>query len=61
MCVTVTSEEFEENFDEYFERVESGEVIQVSYNGKLVAFVPYDEYNECIEMIRMYTDHDEAS
>ena len=61
MCVTVTSEEFEENFDEYFGRVESGEVIHVSYNGKTVAFVPYDEYNECVEMIKMYTDHDEAS
>ena len=58
MCVTVTSEEFEQNFDEYFGRVESGEVIQVSHNDKVV---PYDEYNECIEMIRMYTDHDEAS
>jgi len=61
MWCTVTSGEFEENFDEYFVRVESGEVIQVSHNDEVVAVVPYDEYNECIEMIRMYTDHDKAS
>lgn len=61
MCMIVTVENFEENFDEYMERVESGEVIRISHNDKVVAVVPYDEYNKCIEMIRMYTEHDEGS
>jgi prevent-host-death family protein len=57
----VTVENFEENFDEYMERVESGEVIRISHNDKVVAVVPYDEYNKCVELIRLYTEHDEGS
>lgn len=59
--MTVSVEEFEEKFDEYMDRIESGETIKVLHNDKVVVFVPYDEYNESIELIRMYTDHDEAS
>lgn len=61
MCMIVTVENFEENFDEYMERVESGEVIRISHNDKVVAVVPYDEYNKCVELIRLYTEHDEGS
>jgi prevent-host-death family protein len=57
----VTVENFEENFDEYMERVESGEVIKISHNDKVVAVVPYDEYDKCVELIRLYTEHDEGS
>lgn len=57
----VTVENFEENFDEYMERVESGEVIKITHNDKVVAVVPYDEYNKCVELIRLYTEHDEGS
>lgn len=61
MCMIVTVENFEENFDEYMERVESGEVIKITHNDKVVAVVPYDEYNKCVELIRLYTEHDEGS
>ncbi len=61
MCMIVTVENFEENFDEYMERVESGEVIKISHNDKVVAVVPYDEYDKCVELIRLYTEHDEGS
>lgn len=61
MCMIVTIEEFEKNFDEYMERVESGEVIKISHNDKVVAFVPYDEYINCVELIGLYTEHDEGS
>ena len=57
----VTVENFEENFDEYMERVESGEIIKITHNDKVVAVVPYDEYNKCVELIRLYTEHDEGS
>lgn len=61
MCMIVTVENFEENFDEYMERVESGEIIKITHNDKVVAVVPYDEYNKCVELIRLYTEHDEGS
>lgn len=51
--------EWEENFDELFERVEKGETIGiVNENGESAVMMPADEF----EFLRIYTDlNNEAS
>tara|TARA_B100001540_G_scaffold272309_1_gene256541 strand:- start:322 stop:519 length:198 start_codon:yes stop_codon:yes gene_type:complete len=52
-----TVKEWEENFDELFERVEKGETIGIENdNGERAIMIPADD-----ELIRIYTDHDDAS
>jgi len=52
-----TLQEWEENFDELFKRVEKGETIGVIRDdGKAAVLVPADD-----ELIRIHTDHDDAS
>ena len=52
-----TVKEWQENWDELFERVEKGETIGiVNDNGDAAVMMPADE-----ELIRIYTDHDDAS
>ena len=52
-----TLQEWEENFDELFKRVEEGETIGVIRDdGKAAVLVPADD-----ELIRIHTDHDDAS
>lgn len=51
-----TSQEFEERFDELFERVKNGETLGIiDENGKASVIMPSDA-----ELIKIYTDHDEA-
>ena len=51
--------EWEENFDELFERVEKGETIGIiNENGESAVMMPADEF----EFLRIYTDlNNEAS
>jgi len=52
-----TIEEWERNFDELFKRVEEGETIGiVKEDGTAAVMMPADD-----ELIRIYTDHEEAS
>ena len=52
-----TIEEWEENFDELFSRVENGETIGiVKEDGTAAVMIPADD-----ELVRIYTEHDEAS
>ena len=51
-----TVKEWEDNWDELFARVESGETIGVvNEDGRTAVMMPADD-----ELIRMYTEHDEA-
>jgi len=51
-----TIKEWEENFDELFKRVEDGETIGiVKEDGQAAVMMPVDD-----EIVRIYTDHDEA-
>jgi antitoxin (DNA-binding transcriptional repressor) of toxin-antitoxin stability system len=51
-----TVKEWEDNWDELFSRVENGETIGVvNEDGCTAVMVPADD-----ELIRMYTEHDEA-
>jgi PHD/YefM family antitoxin component YafN of YafNO toxin-antitoxin module len=48
-----TVKEWEENFDELFERVENGETIGIiNEDGKAAVMMPADD-----ELIRIYTDN----
>jgi len=53
-----TVEEWEEKFDELFERVENGETIGiVKEDGQAAVMMPYDD-----ELVRIYTENNnEAS
>ena len=51
-----TVEEFQERWDEMIARVESGEHIGITNGNSTCVMVPADE-----ELIRIYTEHDEAS
>ena len=52
-----TIEEWEENFDSLFERVENGETIGiVKEDGSAAVMMPADD-----ELYRIYTEHNEAS
>jgi|TARA_R100000030_G_C3244474_1_gene121429 hypothetical protein len=51
-----TVKEWEDNWDELFARVENGETIGVvNEDGRTAVMMPADD-----ELIRMYTEHDEA-
>mgnify|MGYP002697893577 FL=1 len=51
-----TVEEWEDNWDELFSRVENGETIGiVNEDGRTAVMMSADD-----ELIRMYTEHDEA-
>ena len=54
-----TVEEWEENFDELFERVENGETIGIiNDDGNAAVMMPLDDD----ELVRIYTEHNnEAS
>ena len=52
-----TVKEWEDNWDELFARVENGETIGVvNEDGRTAVMMPADD-----ELIRIYTDHNEAS
>lgn len=52
-----TIEEWEEKFDELYKRVENGETIGiVKQDGTAAVMMPADD-----EMLRIHTDHDDAS
>ena len=52
-----TVEEFQERFDELMERVENGETLGIiDENGRAAVMMPADD-----DLIRIYTEHDEAS
>ena len=52
-----TVKEWEDNWDELFARVENGETIGVvNEDGRTAVMMPADE-----ELMRIYTDHNEAS
>lgn len=52
-----TVQEWEENFDELFERVENGETIGIiNDDGNAAVMMPLDD-----ELVRIHTEHDDAS
>jgi len=58
---TLTIEELQKDFDAILSRVESGESFLIKSRYGNVALVPYDEYRELDDLIRIHTDHEEGS
>ena len=65
-----TVEEFQEDFDNLLERVESGESFIITDEEKEVVIMPAEDYEYIIdtvdgvvdeEVIRIHTDHEEGS
>lgn len=58
----LTIDQFQEKFDEYFDKVESGEsfLIKSEYGEALI--LPYAVYKtEIDELVRIHTEHEEGS
>ena len=56
-----TVEEFQEDFDNLMDKVAQGKSFIVTHEGKNVIVLPYKDYQEMTdELVRIYTDHDEA-
>lgn len=59
---TLTIEELQKNFDEYFSRVESGEAFLIKSEFGNVMLLPYKSgENEIDDLIRIHIDHEEGS
>ena len=57
-----TIEEFQERWDELIGRVEPGEKFGVvNENGEAAIMMPAEEYEETVDIVKLYTEHDEAS
>ncbi len=51
-----TVEEFQQRWDEMIDRVEKGEKIGITNGSNIAVMVPADD-----DLIRIYTEHNEAS
>lgn len=54
-------EEFQSDFDDVIEKVENGESFIIKSEYGNVMLVPYKNYKECDDLVKIYTDHEEGS
>jgi PHD/YefM family antitoxin component YafN of YafNO toxin-antitoxin module len=57
---TLTVQEVEENFDEIMSRVEQGETFVITSEFGNAMLMPYGDYKEVDDLIRIHTDHEEG-
>jgi len=57
---TLTVQEVEENFDEIMSRVEKGESFVIASEFGNAMLIPYSQYKEVDDLIRIHTDHEEG-
>jgi hypothetical protein len=57
---TITITELQSNFDEIITEVENGKTFIVKSEYGNLALVPYDEYLELDDLVKIYTDHEEG-
>jgi antitoxin (DNA-binding transcriptional repressor) of toxin-antitoxin stability system len=55
-----TVEEFESDFDALLERVENGESFMITSEYGDTVMIPYSQYKEADELIRIHIDHEEG-
>lgn len=55
-----TVEEFQEDFDNLLERVENGESFIITSKHGDAMMIPYSQYKEADDFIRIHTDHEEG-
>lgn len=56
-----TAEEFHKDFDNLLDRVENGESLIITSEYGDAVMIPYAEYKEVDDLIRIHTDHEEGS
>lgn len=56
-----TVQQFQENFDKLFQRVENGETFKIRDGNNIVMIIPYQITKDMDEIVRIYTDHEEGS
>jgi hypothetical protein len=57
---TITITELQSNFDKIITEVENGKTFIIESEYGNVALVPYDEYKELDDLVKIYTDHEEG-
>ena len=57
---TLTVQQVEENFDEIMSRVEKGESFVIASEFGNAMLIPYSQYKEVDDLIRIHTDHEEG-
>lgn len=55
-----TVEEFESDFDSLLERVENRESFMITSEYGDTVMIPYSQYKEADELIRIHIDHEEG-
>lgn len=58
---TLTIQELQQDFDNVIGRVEKGESFLIKSEYGDAMLVPYSDYEECDDLVRIYTDHEEGS
>lgn len=59
---TITVEELQKNFDEYINKVETGQSFLIKSEYGNAVLIPYSDYTtEIDDLIRIHTDHEEGS
>ena len=56
-----TVEEFQSDFDNLLSLVENGESLIITSEYGDAVMIPYEEYKEVDDLIRIHTDHEEGS
>lgn len=57
---TITIDKFQENFEEYIDRVESGEWFLISSEHGSAMLIPHRGNSEDDDLVRIHTEHDEG-
>ena len=57
---TLTIEELQADFDAIITRVEKGETFLIKSEHGNATLIPYGEYEEVDDLIRIHTDHEEG-
>lgn len=58
---TITIQELQENFEFFIDCVEKGKQFLITSDHGNVVLMPYKEHKEIDELVRIHTDHEEAS
>lgn len=58
---TITITELQSDFDNIISQVENGKSFIVESQYGNVALIPYSQYDQIDETIKIYTDHEEGS
>lgn len=57
----ITIKELQDNFEEYLDKVESGQSFLIKSKYGDAMLIPYNNYEEIDDLIRIHTDHEEGS